>query len=491
MPLSGPVVHRQLMGAHAETQSRLQHAQLQISQGQTRRESLEDAREDSMLGLAEHYLPKLTPDAVRTPWVEIRPSLVEILRRKQQHGDRLHAELDAAIEVRRAADDQIVEVNERLDGARDAVQVAIERVEKKLRDDPNFVSLADRAAVAEAALERAEDNLEEIDQDSARKLPAYENCELFTYLRDRRFGTSSYKERGLTRRMDRWLAKFIDFNQAIGSYRFLKETPESMRKVIADDRAALVTVMTELERMRDTAAEEIGLPEKTATCDAIEAEREDLLEAVKRHDQSAARVRQELAELEDTRCSYYREAIDIFRGMLARCDARELRDQARRTPSPSDDQIVARLSGIDQDLEELEDLVDGRRRRIRDQQSVLAATARLIQRFRSAGFDAARCRFDDSLDVLGRLADADDEDDVDDVWSDIRRAQNWGPSTMDKITEVATHPMTQVLVNAMASAAGAALSEHARRAGHRRRSHSTPRGGHRWGGSGDLFGRRR
>ena len=41
-----------------------------------------------------------------------------------------------------------------------------------------FVLLSDRAAVAEASLERAEANLQEIDQDSARKLPAYEDSTL-------------------------------------------------------------------------------------------------------------------------------------------------------------------------------------------------------------------------------------------------------------------------------------------------------------------------
>ena len=55
--------------------------------------------------------------------------------------------------------------------------------------------------------------------------------------------------------------------------------------------------------------------------------------------------------------------------------------------------------------------------------------------------------------------------------------QRWGPSTMDKITQVATHPITQVLINAMAHAAGSAMEAHARRAGERRQH------GDAWGGS--------
>jgi uncharacterized membrane protein len=41
---------------------------------------------------------------------------------------------------------------------------------------------------------------------------------------------------------------------------------------------------------------------------------------------------------------------------------------------------------------------------------------------------------------------------------------------MDQITQVATHPMTQVLINAMAHAAAGALQAQARDAGERRAS---------------------
>ena len=58
-------------------------------------------------------------------------------------------------------------------GRQDITESDIEAVNDVLRSDPRFTSLSDQAALAEAALERAEDNLQEIDQDSARKLPAY------------------------------------------------------------------------------------------------------------------------------------------------------------------------------------------------------------------------------------------------------------------------------------------------------------------------------
>ena len=121
-------------------------------------------------------------------------------------------------------------------------------------------------------------------------------------------------------------------------------------------------------------------------------------------------------------------------------------------------------------------------------QEMVDALGRLIQRFRTAGYDSSRAQFLGSMDVVQELHRASDERDVEDLWDEIRRAHSWGPTTMDKITKVATHPMTQVLINAMAHAAAGAMSDHARRAGHRRGRRST-----RWrhgsgSGSGGWFG---
>ena len=93
-------------------------------------------------------------------------------------------------------------------------------------------------------------------------LPAYDNSPLFRYLQQRGYGTQTYTNRGFTRSMDRWLAKFIDYNKAKQGYDFLRKTPEQMRQIIAEDREALDTVMNELERRRDEGAIHLGLSVK-------------------------------------------------------------------------------------------------------------------------------------------------------------------------------------------------------------------------------------
>ena len=468
MPISGPVVHRQLMTGYTEAQSRLEKARSTVSEVKEKRDDLDDDRGEALVDLAEHYLPELTRDAIRTTWVEIRSTVSQILLRKDGHRNQLRETLDRYNLGREHEDSKLLKFTEELDEALEAQHEVASVVEKVLQEDNEFVGLSDRAAMAEAALERAEANLSEIEQDAARKIPAYDNSKLFRYLYDRGFGTQDYTKRGFTRRMDRSLAKYIGYAKARQGYEWLKNTPEQMRKIIAQDRQSFDTVMTELERRRDEVAAEHGLPAKIHAAEAYDAKRKMQLDLLDKLRADTDGVEHELTELEDNRGPYYREAITVFRDMLERMGTSDLNRRARNTPEITDDQIVAQLAGVESEIENLEDSARRRREDLHDYQEYLDAVGRLLQRFRASKFDSARSQFTAELDVVEEMHRGRSERDAEDLWDRIRRAQRWGPTAVEKITKVASHPLTQVLINAMAHAAGGALQGHARRAGHRR-----------------------
>ncbi|WP_286178195.1 hypothetical protein [Stieleria mannarensis] len=468
MTISGPEMHRLLMDGYKDVQQRLDEMRSKISSIDSQRDQLGDDRSDALVSLAEYYLPELTRDAIESSWGEVRDRVRQVLMRKEDHRRRVSSALADANERRTLQEDRLLEINSEFDEAKLKQDELAAKVESELAADETFVSLSQRAAMAEAALERAEANLNEIEQDAARKLPGYENSSLFTYLRDQNYGTDRYGKRGFTRRMDRWLAKYIDYHKASQSYRFLAETPDQMRKIIADDRAALDTVMDELEKRRDLVVKRLGLAAAVAKAEQLGKRRESqLVELDKTRDETDT-LERELTDLEDTRGEYYREAVSAIRQQLAEIDTRDLASNARRTPSLTDDQIVARIQGVDQQLDDL----DGDTRRhhddIRDMQRCIEALGRLMQRFRAAKFDAARSHFEPSLDILDLLHRAKNERDIDDAWDRLRSAQRWGPTIGKQLGNVASHPMSQVLIGAMALAAGAAMKDHAGRAARRR-----------------------
>jgi conjugal transfer/entry exclusion protein len=168
--------------------------------------------------------------------------------------------------------------------------------------------------------------------------------------------------------------------------------------------------------------------------------------------------------------------------MIASSDPRTLANRASATPEIEDDQIVARLQGVAEEMDQLGAQVRQRQQRIEQLTSHLQSVGTLISRYRAAGFDSARAQFNGSEDVVEELrAVRDGRGDYEDVWQRLRRSHRWGPSAADQFVRVATHPMTQVLINAMAHAAAGALEASARQAGERRSSSGPSRGG---GGSG-------
>ncbi|WP_044301898.1 hypothetical protein [Rhodopirellula sallentina] len=467
MPLPGPHVYRQIVSAYDETAARIERLRSEMGQVEQQREQLEDDRDQTLSKLAEHYLPDLSPESVQQTWVNVRPTIREILLRKENRVRELNEQLSDEDRIRRHLEDDLQRVNERLDEAETRQSDIAKQVEDYLAEQTEFVDLSNRAAEAEVALQRAESNLDEISQDAARKLPAYNECKLFSYLKDRNFGTSEYTHRGFTRRMDRMLAKYVGYNEAKRNFDYLTNTPAAMRTIIAEDRMALGTVVMKIQDSRDAAAKKFGLMDQVQTVESLAKEREAALASLDSAATDCESTMAELNELENPRCEYYREAINVFRKMLSDTHSSDLRHAARQTPEITDDQIVASLRGIESQLDR-NDLTTSRHHdALRQAAEVHQAVGRLAQRFRASGYDRNRCQFSDALDIGSSLDRIRSVHDVDDLWRAIRRNQSWGPTTMDKISNVATHPMTQVMINAMAHAAGAAMSEHARRAGRR------------------------
>ena len=467
MSISGPDVHQQLMDAYQQTQEKLEAERARILSAKEIREQLDNDRGDALRSLAEHYLPKLTEDAIDETWDEVRDAVSDVLNRKEDGSRRLREDLERLRVKRALADDQLVEINHKLDEARSTEQEVAAEVERRLQEDGDFVQLSDRAAIAEATLERAEANLQEIDQESVRKLPGYESSSLFQYLYKQEFGTPQYRKRGVTRRVDRWLARYINYSKAKQGYEFLKQTPGQMREIIADDRQSLDVVMKELERKRDRVAAELALPEKIQMSNQLDQQRTEHLEILERVLLETQDAQQTLVDFENPRGTYYKKAIDLFRSHLEQMETPELRARAEKTVMDlTDDQIVARLSGVESDIGELDNSTRKRRDALLRSQEFLEELGRVIQRFRAAKFDSTRSQFIGSLDVEEEVDQAQQADDAQKLWQRIRQAQRWG-SKQPEVSSTGSS-LKAVLVNAMGKAAGDERGDHARRAGARR-----------------------
>lgn len=467
MTIPGPTVHQQLMDAYKRLTEQLEQDRKSMHDVQEQYEKLDAERDDALRSLAQHYLPELTADAINSTWREVRSDISTLLLQKEDEDRSLQQKLKQLQENRTTTEKALLQATNVLDSAILEQNKVSAVVEKRLQEDTQFVELADRAAIAELALERAESNLHEIDQDAARKLPAYQASTLFQYLYERGYGQKEYRSRGLTRRIDRWLARYIDFTKARQGYDFLKQTPDQMRKIIAEDRRSLNIVMEELERKRDRVADEMGLPEKISLTDRLTRDRQQILQTANFVSESMNEVEDRINDLSDPRGSYYQQAIEIFRQTLVGFKSSDLKKRAEATKDDlTDDQIVARLSGVESDRGDLQEATRDRRNLQKQKQHVIEELGRVIQRFRAAHFDSMRSHFLDTLSIDEELAYTEDAEDARKLWQKIRRSQRWGDHESED--DAGGSSLKQVLVNAMGKAAGDERGDDARRAGARR-----------------------
>lgn len=464
-------MHRQLIEGFKRLQSRVDEARRMTAGMGDDRGTLGDDRSTALLDLAKHYLPELSAESIDATWSEVRGELSQVLMRLQDELRRSQTELAKYNDRRSIEEDRLLKLDNELDSLTEKRDRLASDVQQRLSEDQEFVALTSQAAAAETALERAEANFNEIEQDAARKLPSFQSSTFFNYLYDRKFGSKQYAARGFTRRMDRWLANYIDYSKAKKSYDFLVKTPEQMRQIIAEDRKALDVVMESLEQRHEAVVRECGLQ---AVIDSVQRLRDDRQSRLNELELICSKVESletQIADLENPRGDYYRQAIEAFRHVLESIETADLDARAVATEELTDDQIVARIRGIDESLERLDEQQERSREQQRQLQRCLDAYGRMMQRFRAAKFDSNRSYFVDSFDLLALIDRAGQEADIDELWSAMKTAQFSGAATANQVAMLAANPMATLMTGAMMNVAGALNEqaiEAARRAASRR-----------------------
>ncbi|WP_417746453.1 hypothetical protein [Rosistilla oblonga] len=478
MPTSGSEVLREMTRAIQDAKRQRDALQSQHREILQQTDDLVGQRGQTLVELAESYLPELSQTTVRQVWNEIRPAIQDVLLRKEARHRELVAEHQRLEAVQTQLRGELQTLNGKLDaiyGERDSLS---KQLSEQLSGDPAFQQLTDKAAIAEINLQRAESSLAEVEHDVIAKLPAYQRSRLFQYLHKRKMGTPQYTARGWRRRMDRWVGRLIDYPKARKSYEFLSEVPGKMRELIAERRDALNQLLDRLERSQQKVAAELGLDKVLEQIESREDQRDDLLEQLEQTVVQTNANGAEIDKLLDSEGPYYAEAIEKYRRLLEQTHTLTLEQRAAQSPDPIDDQLVARLKHLDEEIQQFQKAADARRRQLKEAEDFAESIDYLVQQFQRARFDDSRSYFDDKLNIresLSRLADGRERPDL--LWQHIRRHQhtapNWYEENSRRVVNAANSPMGQILLQTMAHAAGAALRENARRAGSRRMSYPT------------------
>jgi len=455
-------VHRQLGERSSETSALDQQAS-----------ELLGRRSNAFVDLARHYLPEMTLERIRGTFVEIRDDLLEVLSRKERRQREISGQLAEHRAALERQEQQLAATTDRLNE-----KVAErERLEKllaeRLHQSDEFKKLSEQALIAERELERNEQRVQESKDEAARKLPSYEKSRLFKYLHDRGYGTSAYRSKGLTKRMDRWVAKLIDYPRARNGYEFLRVTPELMANEVERRRDQFNALMEQVEAIEDRVSEEIGLTAVMREGQALGGQRDQIVGQIAASQDGVVACEEELLRLERPENEFYAQAVARMQDYLANLRQTQLEFKSRGTPEHQDDAIVAEVAWLNDQLQQTDrQLADlNAQRQLRERQ--LAGLQQVLQRFRQANFDAQRSHFSDDLAIERLVAQfLEERVSAEQLWAALRESQQFAPAWHEQrgpdFSDVFDSDFSYVLMRVLAEVAGQALRNGAYRGVERR-----------------------
>ncbi len=328
-----------------------------------------------------------------------------------------------------AADAKLAGDRKELDAIEERIEALAEELKQRLAADPEHQKLVAAAEEAAKVEEAAVSKAKQAEEDRASKSAAYEADALFMYLWRRKFGTAEYPYRGLTRFLDRWVARLIGYAEARPSYALLNEIPVRL--------AAHAERITAEAEAADAAVDASADKALAALAGSDLAGRGDVLTAsIAEQEAAIGPLRAELQALEEKLAGFadgndeaFRRAIDALSRSIAGDDINALKAEARRTPSPDDERLVMAIEQARGDIAALESEAGKLRADLQSVSKRRQELNSITNDFRRRGWDESGNTFDggkflgDILTgfILGRIG-------RDDFWGRIESSHRGGGS---------------------------------------------------------------
>lgn len=472
--IPGGEVVRQLESARRDARRRADEVRANLDKLDDFMNDLVERRGQSLVELAQHYLPDISSATVARQFSEVRGHIEDLLRRKQRHEAELQGQWDTMLDRRSALDDQIEKITAELDDLATKRDGLEQQLAAKLRADPEFQELSKQALAAETELKRNELRVAEMREEVAEKLPAYENSKLFKYLHKRGYGTPEYKGRGLAKQLDGWVARVAKFHKNRQSYNFLKVTPELMATEVERRRAEFTKLMERLEAIEDQISDQIGLTALLKQGIKLGDQRQILLTQVEQQETERDRIEKEIAQLESTENEYYVAGVNRLRDFLGNMEESALAIRTRATPQTTDDAIFGEIQRLNEQLRSAREQSHQDRKLLEIWNEKVTGLDQVVLRFRSSEFDSRRSWFHTRLDVL-REVDRylEGNNSASGLWAVLRQHQQFIRPEIDQggwgdLGNVFDSDVSRVLGRVLIEVAGEALRQSAQRGMHRR-----------------------
>ncbi len=331
-------------------------------------------------------------------------AVLRLLAQKVEALDQLNNDIDTSLDRQNRLSENRENRESQRDEAFETLQSKIAETETQLETLTAYKEQKAHWQTAVTQSQNADEKADQAETDRTEKGKPYEKDSLFMYLWRRRYLTPDYEGGWLTRSLDGWVAKLIDFEEARPNYFMLTELPvrlrehaDSLKQSVEDEASALHVLEAE-------AAEKNGIPSLQASLDVAEKQLHQIDDDIESEEKQHAELLHSRSLYVAGEDEFSKQAIELQVGQLKRKTLSDLYRDARTTPTPKDDVVVTRLGELADDEKRLNGDIEALKSTERQNQGVLKEMERLRGWFRRQNYDSHYSKFPSGF-TLGVLLD--------------------------------------------------------------------------------------
>jgi hypothetical protein len=393
MSLSGNDVLHLIERTLTDTRSEIGNIDVRLKRATTELERLKQAEIGCLSVLAKMRLREIEGAEVSAQLDATGEQVRALLAERELAQVDNEAEIARAEARREELQRERAAQHDAVDAAEQALDDAKAEAQRQLAADENHRAALAAAEASDRVADLAEEKAKGAHADRAEKGKPYEADPLFSYLWTRGFGTPAYVGVGLSRALDRWVARVAKFEPLRRDYWMLTELPARFDEHAARMRLKADEDLAAVQAIEQAAAEAAGVPQRErelakaaealAAADAKIEEHEAAIDALIENRAAFAAGDDDLSR----RCN------EILRDALRGETMRSLRERASATPTPEDDAAVDQLTEVRANLPRVEEDAKRYRELHETQRERAAKLDEIRKRFKESRYDAVSSEF--------------------------------------------------------------------------------------------------
>ncbi|MBN2034619.1 MAG: hypothetical protein JW836_15210 [Deltaproteobacteria bacterium] len=354
--------------------------------------------------LAKFRLDELTANRLIARLDETDRAVLNLLERRSKE----LSELDTEIQQVLARQSSLKARREEAVRRRDELVTRIDReaadIRAHLAVQDAYKTQEQHTREAAAKAERAESKAAQAEADREEKGKPYREDKLFMYLWKRRFLTPDYNGRGLTRALDGWVAKLINYADSRSNYFMLTELPLRLREHAERQKAMADQESQKILEMEDQAMQVEGILQKKEAMHGAKKEIEAIETKIEEAEQRYEALLEKRSTYSGASDELSQQAIQLQVSEIKNDTLANLYQEAKMTSRPDDDVIVSRIRDLMDEEQSLSAEIQNLQSDVHRQQKSFQEIEELRRRFRRSHYDSGHSYFPGGLDLGALLA---------------------------------------------------------------------------------------